>query len=63
MPSTARSTGPWVAVDPVVTDRLHGMVLALRAGVPGLTVDPVACRAGKRQRPSGSCISPACRAR
>ncbi|MEU2280560.1 polysaccharide pyruvyl transferase family protein [Streptomyces sp. NPDC013178] len=28
-------------LDLVVTDRLHGMVLALRAGVPALTVDPV----------------------
>lgn len=28
-------------LDLVVTDRLHGMVLALRAGVPTLTVDPV----------------------
>lgn len=29
-------------LDCVVTDRLHGMVLALRAGVPALAVDPVA---------------------
>ncbi|MFK4145450.1 polysaccharide pyruvyl transferase family protein [Streptomyces sp. NPDC004065] len=28
-------------VDVVVTDRLHGMVLALRAGTPALAVDPV----------------------
>jgi hypothetical protein len=28
-------------LDLVVTDRLHGMVLALRAGVPVLAVDPV----------------------
>lgn len=28
--------------DVVVTDRLHGLVLALRAGVPALAVDPVA---------------------
>ncbi|MFD7436061.1 polysaccharide pyruvyl transferase family protein [Streptomyces sp. NPDC059861] len=28
-------------LDLVVTDRLHGMVLALRAGVPALTIDPV----------------------
>jgi hypothetical protein len=28
-------------LDLVVTDRLHGMVLALRSGVPALTVDPV----------------------
>ncbi|WP_086694968.1 polysaccharide pyruvyl transferase family protein [Streptomyces recifensis] len=28
--------------DLVVTDRLHGLVLALRAGVPALAVDPVA---------------------
>ncbi|MEU8455232.1 MULTISPECIES: polysaccharide pyruvyl transferase family protein [Streptomyces] len=28
-------------LDVVVTDRLHGMVLALRAGVPALAVDPV----------------------
>ncbi|WP_371674038.1 polysaccharide pyruvyl transferase family protein [Streptomyces sp. NBC_00289] len=28
-------------LDLVVTDRLHGMVLALRAGVPALAVDPV----------------------
>ncbi|MGV9251470.1 polysaccharide pyruvyl transferase family protein [Streptomyces sp. NPDC003697] len=30
-----------VRLDLVVTDRLHGMVLALRAGTPALTVDPV----------------------
>jgi len=29
-------------LDAVVTDRLHGLVLALRAGVPALAVDPVA---------------------
>jgi hypothetical protein len=29
-------------LDLVVTDRLHGLVLALRAGVPALAVDPVA---------------------
>ncbi|GAA0445378.1 polysaccharide pyruvyl transferase family protein [Streptomyces sp. NPDC046215] len=29
-------------LDAVVTTRLHGMVLALRAGVPALAVDPVA---------------------
>ncbi|MGD9483265.1 polysaccharide pyruvyl transferase family protein [Streptomyces sp. TRM70308] len=29
-------------LDVVVTDRLHGLVLALRAGVPALAVDPVA---------------------
>lgn len=29
-------------LDLVVTDRLHGMVLALRSGVPALAVDPVA---------------------
>lgn len=29
-------------LDAVVTSRLHGMVLALRAGVPALAVDPVA---------------------
>lgn len=29
-------------LDCVVTDRLHGLVLALRAGVPALAVDPVA---------------------
>ncbi|WP_320776773.1 polysaccharide pyruvyl transferase family protein [Streptomyces sp. CRN 30] len=29
-------------LDLVVTDRLHGLVLALRAGVPALVVDPVA---------------------
>ncbi|RKN40087.1 polysaccharide pyruvyl transferase family protein [Streptomyces hoynatensis] len=28
-------------VDAVVTDRLHGLVLALRVGVPALAVDPV----------------------
>ncbi|MDG9701275.1 polysaccharide pyruvyl transferase family protein [Streptomyces sp. DH37] len=28
-------------LDVVVTDRLHGLVLALRAGVPALAVDPV----------------------
>ncbi|MDQ0797835.1 polysaccharide pyruvyl transferase family protein [Streptomyces sp. B1I3] len=28
-------------LDVMVTDRLHGMVLALRAGVPALVVDPV----------------------
>jgi hypothetical protein len=28
-------------LDLVVTDRLHGMVLALRAGVPALAIDPV----------------------
>lgn len=28
-------------LDLVVTDRLHGMVLALRAGLPALAVDPV----------------------
>lgn len=28
-------------VDAVVTDRLHGLVLALRAGVPALALDPV----------------------
>lgn len=30
-----------VRLDLVVTDRLHGLVLALRAGTPALTVDPV----------------------
>ncbi|MEU7060990.1 polysaccharide pyruvyl transferase family protein [Streptomyces sp. NPDC046197] len=30
-----------VRLDLVVTDRLHGMVLALRAGTPALAVDPV----------------------
>ena len=29
-------------LDCVVTDRLHGLVLALRAGIPALAVDPVA---------------------
>jgi polysaccharide pyruvyl transferase WcaK-like protein len=29
-------------VDAVVTTRLHGLVLALRAGVPALAIDPVA---------------------
>ncbi|MDJ1132822.1 polysaccharide pyruvyl transferase family protein [Streptomyces iconiensis] len=29
-------------LDVVITDRLHGLVLALRAGVPALAVDPVA---------------------
>ncbi|MGC5341532.1 polysaccharide pyruvyl transferase family protein [Streptomyces sp. DT171] len=29
------------ALDVVLTDRLHGMVLALRAGTPALVVDPV----------------------
>ncbi|EST36938.1 hypothetical protein N566_15640 [Streptomycetaceae bacterium MP113-05] len=29
-------------LDVVVTDRLHGLVLALRSGVPALAVDPVA---------------------
>lgn len=29
-------------LDLVVTDRLHGLVLALRAGIPALAVDPVA---------------------
>ncbi|MFJ7769668.1 polysaccharide pyruvyl transferase family protein [Streptomyces sp. NPDC097107] len=31
-----------VRLDLVVTDRLHGLVLALRAGTPALAVDPVA---------------------
>ncbi|GAA0913698.1 polysaccharide pyruvyl transferase family protein [Streptomyces thermoalcalitolerans] len=30
-----------VRLDLLVTDRLHGLVLALRAGTPALTVDPV----------------------
>nr|WP_241267299.1 polysaccharide pyruvyl transferase family protein [Streptomyces scabichelini] len=31
-----------VRLDCVVTDRLHGLVLALRTGIPALAVDPVA---------------------
>ncbi|WP_019545560.1 polysaccharide pyruvyl transferase family protein [Streptomyces sulphureus] len=41
-----RTPEQWDAVlsrlDLVVTDRLHGLVLALRSGVPALAVDPVA---------------------
>ncbi|WP_369052034.1 polysaccharide pyruvyl transferase family protein [Kineococcus terrestris] len=42
-PSTAEQVGSVVArLDVVVTTRLHGLVLALAAGVPALAVDPVA---------------------
>jgi hypothetical protein len=41
----ARTAGQFLSavgrMDVVVTDRLHGLVLALRAGVPALAVDPV----------------------
>ncbi len=43
MPATAEQVLAIVArLDVVVTTRLHGMVLALRSGVPALAVDPVA---------------------
>lgn len=34
-------------LDIVVTTRLHGLVLALRVGVPALAIDPVWPEAGK----------------
>jgi hypothetical protein len=41
----ARTAGQFLSavarMDVVVTDRLHGLVLALRAGVPAVAVDPV----------------------
>ncbi|MEU5714561.1 polysaccharide pyruvyl transferase family protein [Streptomyces sp. NPDC020403] len=44
-PRLCRTADQYMALvarlDVVVTDRLHGMVLALRAGVPALVVDPV----------------------
>ena len=43
MPATAEEVVAQVArTDVVVTTRLHGLVLALRAGVPAVAVDPVA---------------------
>ncbi|MGX5359683.1 polysaccharide pyruvyl transferase family protein [Kocuria sp. KH4] len=43
LPATAAQVGSVVArLDAVVTMRMHGLVLALRAGVPALAVDPVA---------------------
>ncbi|NAZ74484.1 polysaccharide pyruvyl transferase family protein [Kineococcus sp. T13] len=43
MPATAEQVLAVVArLDVVVTTRLHGLVLALRCGVPALAVDPVA---------------------
>lgn len=40
--------------DAVVTTRLHGLVLALKAGVPAVAVDPVAGGRRCSARPSGS---------
>ena len=43
LPATAAQVGSVLArLDTVVTMRMHGLVLALRAGVPALAVDPVA---------------------
>lgn len=43
LPATAEQVLAVVArLDVVVTSRMHGLVLALRAGVPALAVDPVA---------------------
>lgn len=43
LPATAAQVGSVIArLDVVVTMRMHGLVLALRAGVPVLAVDPVA---------------------
>ncbi|MEX5298479.1 polysaccharide pyruvyl transferase family protein [Kocuria sp. CPCC 205292] len=43
LPATAAQAGSVIArLDTVVTMRMHGLVLALRAGVPVLAVDPVA---------------------
>ncbi|OLT09815.1 polysaccharide pyruvyl transferase [Kocuria sp. CNJ-770] len=43
LPATAAQVGSVIArLDAVVTMRMHGLVLALRAGVPVLAVDPVA---------------------
>ncbi|GAA4989261.1 polysaccharide pyruvyl transferase family protein [Kineococcus glutinatus] len=43
LPATAEEVVAAVArTDAVVTTRLHGLVLALRAGVPAIAVDPVA---------------------
>jgi len=43
LPATAEQVLAVVArLDLVVTTRLHGLVLALRSGVPALAVDPVA---------------------
>ena len=43
LPATAAQVGSVIArLDAVVTMRMHGLVLALRAGVPALAVDPVA---------------------
>jgi hypothetical protein len=43
LPATAAQTGSVIArLDTVVSMRMHGLVLALRAGVPVLAVDPVA---------------------
>lgn len=43
LPATAAQVGSVLArLDAVVTMRMHGLVLALRAGVPVLAVDPVA---------------------
>ncbi|WP_344121448.1 polysaccharide pyruvyl transferase family protein [Kocuria aegyptia] len=43
LPATAAQVGSVIArLDTVVTMRMHGLVLALRAGVPVLAVDPVA---------------------
>ncbi|MEX5294701.1 polysaccharide pyruvyl transferase family protein [Kocuria sp. CPCC 205268] len=42
LPATAAQAGSVVArLDTVVTMRMHGLVLALRAGVPAVAVDPV----------------------
>lgn len=43
LPATAAQAGAVIArLDTVVSMRMHGLVLALRAGVPVLAVDPVA---------------------
>lgn len=43
LPATAAQAGAVIArLDAVVSMRMHGLVLALRAGVPVLAVDPVA---------------------
>ncbi|MFI7742594.1 polysaccharide pyruvyl transferase family protein [Kocuria rhizosphaericola] len=43
LPATAAQAGSVIArLDTVVTMRMHGLVLALRGGVPVLAVDPVA---------------------
>jgi hypothetical protein len=40
--TAARFTSLLARVDAVVTTRLHGLVLALRAGVPAVALDPIA---------------------